>query len=219
MKGKPGMKRVAPTTRPATTEEILQAIDALSDADSERLEQYAINRIHRIGRAASGRSHEDLLHDAVVRLITGPRHWYPDDGVSFVVCLLGVLRSLSSAWAGHRKRNADSPDYAGLESELSVIGEEGKSISPFEVVKNASLNVEESTIEAAQMSESTTLADAIMADFAEDEPATYVLMGFEDGLDGPTIRATLNMTEPQFRTVTRRIQRRAKKLMEEFYGR
>jgi hypothetical protein len=58
-----------------------------------------------------------------------------------------------------------------------------------------------------------------MADFADDEPATYVLMGFEDGLDGPTIRATLNMTEPQFRTVTRRIQRRAKKIMEEFYGR
>jgi len=213
------MKRVEPVARPATPEEILRAVDALSDADNQRLEQYAINRIHRIGRAASGRTHEDLLHDAVVRLITGPRHWYPDDGVSFVVCLLGVIRSLSSAWAGHRKRNADSPDYAGLESELSVTGEEGKRVSPFEVVKNASLNVEESTIEGAQIAESKALADAIMAAFSEDEPATYVLIGFEDGLDGPAIRATLNMTEPQFRTVTRRIQRRAKKIMEEFYGR
>jgi hypothetical protein len=151
--------------------------------------------------------------------MTGPRHWYPDDGVSFLVCLLGVIRSLSSAWAGHRKRNSDSPEYAGLESELAVIGEEGKRVSPLEVVKSASPNIEESAIEAAEMSESKALADAIMADFADDEPATYVLMGFEDGLDGPTIRATLNMTEPQFRTVTRRIQRRAKKTMEEFYGR
>jgi DNA-directed RNA polymerase specialized sigma24 family protein len=219
MKGKPGLKLVAPAARPATAEEILRAIDGLSDADNERLEQYAINRIHRIGRAASGRTHEDLLHDAVVRLMTGPRHWYPDDGVSFVVCLLGVVRSLSSAWAGRRKRSSDSPEYAGLESELSVIGDGGKRISPLEVVKSTSPNVEESAIEAAQISESKALADAIMADFAEDEPATYVLMGFEDGLDGPAIRAMLNMTEPQFRTVTRRIQRRAKKIMEEFYGR
>jgi hypothetical protein len=219
MKGKPGLKLVAPAARPATPEEILRAVDALSDADNERLDQYAINRIHRIGRAASGRTHEDLLHDAVVRLMDGPRHWYPDDGVSFLVCLLGVIRSLSSAWAGHRKRNSESPEYAGLESELAVIGEEGKRVSPLEVVKSASPNFEESAIEAAEMSESKVLADAIMADFADDEPATYVLMGFEDGLDGPTIRATLNMTEPQFRTVTRRIQRRAKKIMEEFYGR
>jgi hypothetical protein len=218
MKGKPGMKRVAPATRPATTDEILVAIQALSDADSEKLEQFAINRIHRIGRAASGRTHEDLFNEAIGRLIAGPRHWYPDEGISFVICLLGAIRSISSAWAGHRKRNSDSPDYAGLESELSVVGEEGRR-SPFEVVKDASLNVEEWAIEAAEMSERKALADAIVADFADDEPASYVLMGFEDGLDGPTIRETLNMTEPQFRTVTRRIQRRAKKIMEEFYGR
>jgi hypothetical protein len=38
-------------------------------------------------------------------------------------------------------------------------------------------------------------------------------------MDGPAIRSALNMTEPQFRTVTRRIQRRAKKIMEAYYAR
>jgi hypothetical protein len=38
-------------------------------------------------------------------------------------------------------------------------------------------------------------------------------------LTGPEIRAALNMSEPQYRTVTRKIQRRAKKIMDEFYGR
>jgi hypothetical protein len=217
MKGKPRPEKAAPPPRAASRGEIDRAIDALSDADNERLEQYAINRIHRIGRAAAGRSHGDLLHEAMISLMEGPRHWYPDNGVTFTVCLMGVLRSLSSAWAGHRNRNPGAPRYAGLDSELSVRNDEGRLISPFEVIRNRSLNSEEAAINAE--SEAKAIVDAIMADFTDDEPATLVLLCMDDEMDGPAIRSALNMTEPQFRTVTRRIQRRAKKIMEAYYAR
>jgi DNA-directed RNA polymerase specialized sigma24 family protein len=219
MKGKPQVVKAEAPKRAATSDEVLRAIDALSDAENERIEQFAINRIHRIGRAAAGRDHEDLLQDAVTSLINGPRHWYPEGGVSFAECLLGAVRSVSSAWAGHRKRNADSPRYAGLDSELSLKTDEGRLASPFERIASPVLNAEENAVRATEIAEAQKLADAIFESFADDEPATYVLMGFEDGLTGPEIRAALNMSEPQYRTVTRKIQRRAKKIMDEFYGR
>src|SRR5689334_14666447 len=110
MKAKPGNQKPAPARRVATPDEILQAIEKLTDADNERLEQFAISRILRIGRlAAAGRSHKDLLHESLISLIEGPRYWYLDEDVSFMTCLLGVIRSLSSAWAGHRKRNPSLP--------------------------------------------------------------------------------------------------------------
>ena len=223
MKGKPQVVKAEAPKRAATSDEVLRAIDALSDAENERIEQFAINRIHRIGRAAAGRDHEDLLQDAVTSLINGPRHWYPDVGVSFADCLLGAVRSISSSWAAHRKRNADSPRYAGLDSELSFRTDEGHLASPFETITSPAPNAEESAVEnavrATEIAEAKKLADTIMESFADDEPATYVLMGFEDGLTGPEIRAALNMSEPQYRTVTRKIQRRATKIMDEFYGR
>jgi len=220
MKGKPKVAKAEVPKRAATSDEVLRAAEALSEAETERIEQFAINRISRIGRrAAAGRDHEDLLQDAVTSLINGPRHWYPDDGVSFTECLLGAIRSLSSAWAGHRKRNADSPRYAGLDSELSFRSDEGRLASPFETIAAPAPNAEEIAVRATELAEAKKLADAILDSFSDDEAATYVLMGFEDGSTGPEIRAALDMTETQYRTVTRKIQRRAKKTMDEFYGR
>lgn len=223
MKGKLKVVKAEGPKRPATSSEVLRAIDALSDAENERIEQFAINRIHRIGRAAAGHDHEDLMQDAVARLINGPRHWYPDEGTTFAECLLGIIRSTSSSWAGHRKRNPESPRYAGLDSELSFHIDESRLVSPFEAIASPALNAEQSAVEndirATEMAEAQKLAAAILESFADDEQATYVLMGFEDGLTGPEIRAALNMSELDYRAVTRKIQRRAKKIMDEFYGR
>lgn len=134
----------------------------------------------------------------------------------------GCIRSLSSAWAGHRKRNLDRPEYAALETEKSTRSYEGKLTSPFETHRDIALNVEERAIdaaaEAARLADCKAITDAIVADFADDESASLVLMAFEEGMDGSTIRSTFDMTEPQFRTVTRRIQRRSQKIMKDFYG-
>src|SRR5260221_695063 len=112
MKVKPAAKAPAqPPARVATAEEITRAIDALTEEESVRLKDYAENRIARIGpRAANRREADELINEAVVRLLEGTRRWYRDN-VAFVLYLIGAVRSIASEWAGHRKRNAASPEY------------------------------------------------------------------------------------------------------------
>jgi DNA-directed RNA polymerase specialized sigma24 family protein len=221
MKGTTTPLQSAPKPQPATKAEIDQAIEALTDEDTERIEQTALNRINRIWRAANGRSHDDLIQEALTRILDGTRHWYKGQ-VCFTLCLVGAIRSIASEWAGHRKRNKELPEYASPESDHLRTDDQGKTTSPFDDLRSPALNVEEEQIEAdmtaEQEAENKTLADKIEAAFADDERATIVLMGFQDGMDGPAICAAFEFSEKEFRTTTRRIQRAAKKIMDEHHG-
>jgi len=221
MKGKPTPSQPAPKPQAATKAEIHLAIEALTDEDTERIEQTALNRINRIGRGANRRSHEDLIQEAFIRILDGTRHWFKGR-VSFAQCLIGAIWSIASEWAGHRERNKELPEYASLESDLLRPNDQGKTTSPFDELQSPDLNIVEEFIEtdmnAEWESENKALADKIEAAFENDERATIVLMGFQDGMDGPAIRAEFEFSEKEFRTTTRRIQRGARKIMDEHYG-
>ena len=220
MKVKPTPPHAARKPQPATRGEIDQAIDALTPEDTARIEQSAQNRIYTIGRAASnGRSPDDLIQEAFTRILDGTRHWYKDNGVSFTEWLVGAIYSIASEWAGHRKRNKMRPDYALLESVLSKTDDDGKTVSPFESIPESRLNAEEELIDADREAESKALAEKIEATFADDEKASILLMGFQDGMDGPAIRAEFEMSDKEYRTTMRRIQRGVRKMMDEDYGR
>jgi DNA-directed RNA polymerase specialized sigma24 family protein len=205
--------------KPATCAEIIHAIESLTDEDSERLEQVALNRIIRIGRrAANGRTHEDLLQEAMTRTLEGQRHWYPGN-VEFVPYLIGAVWSIASEWAGHRERNPGSPEYAGLESQLTKEDEEGNPISPFDGLAVCAPNSEEQMVEAEREAEQQALVNAIEQHFAEDENASYVLMGWQDGMDGPAIMEACGFSETTYRAIVRRIKRNSQKITEERHGR
>jgi len=222
MKAKPTPSPAACKPQSATRADIDQAIDALTHEDTERIKQTALNRIDRIWRAANHRSHEDLFQEAFKRILEGKRHWYKDR-VSFTHCLIGAIWSIASEWAGHRKRNADLPEYASLESVLSRTDEQGRTVSPFDGLQAPGLNIEEEMIEAVvsaeREAENKALVAKIEAAFADDEKASILLMGFQDGMDGPAIRAEFGMSEKEFRTTMRRIQRGVRKMMDEDHGR
>ncbi len=215
-------QNAAPDALPAkiaTPAEIVHAVEVLTDEDSERLEQVAINRIVRIGRrAANGRTHEDLLHEAMTRILEGQRQWYPEN-VKFVPYLVGVIWSIASEWAGHRKRNPDLPEYAVLESQITKENEDGNPLSPFPGLKIAEPNIEEQMVDAEIEAERKALADAIEGHFVQDENAAYVLMGWQDGMDGPAIQREFGFSETTYRTIVRRIKRNSRKIVEERYGR
>jgi DNA-directed RNA polymerase specialized sigma24 family protein len=199
----------------ATHAEIIQAMESLTNEDSERLDQVALNRITRIGRrAANGRTHEDLLQEAMTRTLESQRHWYPDN-VAFVPYLIGVLWSIASEWAGHRERNPDSPEYAAVESQMIKEDEEGNPLSPFDALKNSGLNVEEQMVEAETEAERQVLVGAIEERFVHDENASYVLMGWEEGMDGPVIQKEFGFSETLYRAIVRRIKRNSRKIMED----
>jgi DNA-directed RNA polymerase specialized sigma24 family protein len=199
----------------ATQAEIIAAMESITDEDSERLEQVAINRITRIGpKAANGRSHNDLIQEAMERTLERKRIWYPAR-VPFVEHLLGAIRSIASAWAGHRKRNPGSPEYAAVESQITREDDEGNSVSPFAELGDSRPTVEEAMIDADTEAEQAALLKAIRAHFAEDENASLVLMAWEEGMDGPAIQKDLGFSETTYRSTVRRIKRNSKKIMED----
>jgi DNA-directed RNA polymerase specialized sigma24 family protein len=219
MKVKPTQPQAARKPRPATRGEIDQAIDALTPEDTQRIQQSAQNRIYAIGRAASnGRSPDDLIQEAFTRILDDTRHWYADNDVSFTEWLVGAIYSIASEWAGHRERNKMQPDYALLESVLSKTDDDGKTVSPFEAMREPRLNAEEHLVDAEREADSKTLVEKIEADFADDEKASIFLMGFQDGMDGPAIRAEFGMSYKEYRTTMRRIHRGVRKMMEEDHG-
>jgi len=219
--GTPMDQSAAPETLPriATQAEIVQAIESLTDADSERLEQVAVNRILRIGRrAANGRTHEDLLQEAMARTLDGQRKWYPEK-VNFAGFLVGAVWSIASEWAGHRKRNPESPEYAALESQLTKEDKEGTPTSPFDGLKAGAPNVDEQMVQAEVEAARKALVAAIEQHFSDDENASYLLMGWQDGMDGPAIQKEFGFSETTYRTAVRRIKRNVRRIMEEHHGR
>jgi len=207
----PGVQPV----KAATQAEIIAAMESITDEDSERLDQAAINRIIRIGRkAANGRSHEDLLQEVMERTLERRRIWYPGQ-VAFVPFLVGVVWSIASEWAGHRERNPRSPEYAAVESQITRENEEGNPVSPFAEVGDARPTVEEEMIDAATEAEQVALLKAVKEHFADDENASLVLMAWEEGMDGPTIQKDLGFSDTTYRSTVRRIRRNAKKIMED----
>lgn len=207
----PGVQQV----KAATQAEIVAAMESITDEDSERLEQVAVNRIIRIGRkAASGRSHKDLLQEAMERTLSGQRVWFPAQ-VALVPFLVGVVWSIASEWAGHRKRNRGSPEYADLESQITKEDEEGDPLSPFSALSDARRNVEEAMIDAETEAEREALVKAIEEHFADDENASLVLMAWQDGMDGPAIQRDFGFSETTYRSTVRRIKRNSKKIMDD----
>jgi DNA-directed RNA polymerase specialized sigma24 family protein len=77
------------------------ALAALSEEDLLRLR--AIARL-RARSLPDGMSWSDLLHEAVLRALTGARPWPP--GVSLLAFLAGVMRSIGDEqWRRHRRQH------------------------------------------------------------------------------------------------------------------
>ncbi len=208
-----------PPTQVATADEVWRAVETLTEVDLLRLHEEARCRVIRIGPcAANGRTDDDLLQDAVIRLLDGKRSWYPEN-VPFVPYLMGVIKSVASAWAGHRERNSGTPEYAALETELMREDEEGNKVSPFDAVPASTPNIEAQTIEAEMEAEYKTLADEIEASCTGDEDASMVILGWQSDMNGPDIQAEFGWSETTYRTTVRRIQRRAQKIARRHYGR
>lgn len=205
---------------PAKLADIKDAVEALTREDTERIRQSAQNRIYWIGPyAANGRDAEELVSEAYERILDGRRRWYKER-VDFTQYLIGVIRSIASEWAGYHERNRDEnlPEFAQLESQLSKIDDDGKEIPPFDHVVDTRPSVEQGLIRADREAEDEALVREIEARFANDDKATMIILGIEDGMDGPAIRAEFQISEQDYKATMRRIRYGVNKIMEKRNG-
>jgi DNA-directed RNA polymerase specialized sigma24 family protein len=150
------------------------ALAALSDEDLLRLR--AIARL-RARSLPDGMSWSDLLHEAVLRALTGARPWPP--GVPLIAFLAGVMRSLCDEhWRRHRRQD-----------RLPALHDSGGADDP------------ERACAAAE-----ALA-AIQRVFASDEAALKVITGLISGMAAEDIRRHYDLTAVEYDTTRRRIRR------------
>ena len=150
------------------------ALAALSEEDLLRLRAIAKLRARSL---PDGMSWSDLLHEAVLRTLTGARPWPP--GVSLLAFLAGVMRSLcDEQWRRHRRQD-----------RLPILQGSGGADDP------------ERACAAAE-----ALA-AILRLFASDKAALKVITGLISGKAADDIRRHYGLTAVEYDTTRRRIRR------------
>src|SRR5579864_8087594 len=101
----------------ANRREIHRAIKALTPGELLKLKHFAVFRMRGLGRAASGRTCEDLLSEARLAFLEGAASNGSGRnlkaGMALVIQLIGAMRSISSHW----KRDFDEKE-PDLESEI-----------------------------------------------------------------------------------------------------
>ncbi len=172
----------------ATKDESAVALRQLSDADLLRLERIA--RIRVIGLHAV--DWQDLLNEAVVRLLDGSRRWPRD--VPLVVFLRETMRSIASEYWRRMKK-----PVVVSESEANTDRTTGEG-----VVGNAA----DWTTQPERIASAAEVLDGIERGFSEDFDALKVIDGMASGKSPREIQEETCMNATKYASTQRRIRRR-----------
>ena len=172
----------------ASKQDVVDGLRALTDADLRRLELIA--RMRTIGLHEV--EWQDLLHEAIVRMLDGTRQWPKDVGL--VVFLRQTMRSIASDYWRRRKI---SPVVA--ESQLHNPSSEGEGTF-LEAVVDLTADPERDAAAAE------TIAQIEQA-FRGDSEALDVLWGMAIGKSPREIQDEGHMDARRYASVQRRIRR------------
>ena len=190
--------------------DVERAIQELTTSDLLRLRQFAASRMFALGRAARGRTGEDLLSEAMLRTLMGlesvekGRHW--NKNVDFVRHLTGAMQSIAHCW---KRTFNDNEPY--LACELLKFGEEGEEISPFESLASRRPTVAQDVIAREQ-------EDQILAIFKNDREAVAVVEGLLEGLKKNEIVQKYGLAQKRYEAVLKRIRMRLSRLIPYEHG-
>ena len=180
--------------------EVDRAMEALTPSELLRLRQFADFRVRGLGRAARGRTGEDLLSEAQLRTLIGAgatregRHW--NKHVDFVWHLTGAMRSISSCWKRQFKEkgeDAGGQDQSWLDNVLPGHAEH-RVFTWLQVPQQPDQLLTEKDEE-----------DRVLTIFKDDPEATQVLQGLLDGLKKNEIMSRHGFDEKKYVAVVKRI--------------
>ena len=172
----------------ATKDEIAAALRCLSDADLRRLERIA--RIRVIGLHAV--DWQDLLNEAIVRLLEGSRRWPRD--VPLIVFLRETMRSIASEYW----RRLKAPVVVS-ESEANTDRVTGDGIVD---------NTADWTTQPERRASADEVLELIEREFADDADALQVIDGMVRGNSPRAIHEEACINATRYASTQRRIRRR-----------
>jgi hypothetical protein len=189
--------RRIPKENSATSEEIEAAIVALTPQEHLRLRSIAEWRIGGLGRAAKYNRWDDLLRDAIAATYDSTRGWNKEK-VTFFHHLDGVMRSKSSHW--RKKFNINE---ALNESDIIRVSPEGQESNPM-------LDVPAPGPDAQHTLELKEELEEIMRTADENTVAALIAGGLAEGMNGPEIRETLNISQTEYETAFKWLRRKVR---------
>jgi hypothetical protein len=171
----------------ASQTEVIEAIQALTDTDHQKLMVIAKSWQRRRYGSFHGIRPEDILSEAIAKTLEGDRKWRKPK-VSLVKHLDRVMESIS----GHiiEARKVQSKATKILHSDIERANYE----------QDLTSSVERQVIARQEL-------EIIQGLFASDEVALNVLRGRAEGKTASEIRADLRLAERDYETVTKRILR------------
>ena len=184
------------TTGTRSITELESLIEALSDEDYNRLAK--IGSIRALGMPISG---EDLLHEAVRRVLDGKRNCPVD--VPLAVFLAGVMRSLASAARTEFKRQEylDDSREAGSDSKSHHSdGSEWNTIAEEDVLSGIDYQ---------------SLLSKLFDIFEQDEQGFLVLLARAEGYSADEIREEQHLDKREYATILKRTRRRLARAIAE----
>lgn len=192
------MREASDTDHRLSPVEVKMELENMSAADRfrvERLAQYAFAGV-------SGTTHEDLLQEAYMKLLSGERIWRR--GFNAVPAIASVLDSMAS---NYRKRETNGPIKAGTMVATSETMEETNllvcNVQPVETV-----TPEDAAYDAQQLKKLEAL-------LAGDEDATLVAWEWAMGRRGKEAIDALGMNENQYEAARKRLLRKIETMEDE----
>jgi DNA-directed RNA polymerase specialized sigma24 family protein len=187
--------------RIAGPDEVRAAVSLLSEAQLFKLGELAEMFAYRLGRRAGSPGEDDLLQDAITRILDGRRKWKPGK-VDLVGLIAGTLRSITSEILEQRKHQPRTI----LECDLPQLEPNGQEITLVQMTADHRPNIEHELM----VSEQTTadqLLDRIEALFSYDALAGLILSEWIRGSSGTEIMGAMGLNRQEYDTAVRRIYR------------
>lgn len=190
----------------AGSEEVRQAIAALTEAESVKLLRAAEGAAYRLGRRVFCVDPKEIFNEAVLRVLDGRRHWQPRK-VDLVGLLIGVIKSIEFEWREEAKR----PENPVLETDLPDSNSDGDPIpNRIQQAADPHPDAELQLIQHEQITHEQFF-EQLEEFFSDDALAALIFSEWRSGTKGPEIMKALDLDRQQFDTAVRRMDRAIKK--------
>lgn len=174
----------------ATLTEVAEALHAMSQADRVRLARFA--RLRATGLAAW--DWEDLLHEAIDRVLSGSRKW--PRSVPLIAFMCGTIRSIAGDLWRERRSRSDADSQATTENQVEHDLPDDSPGPERQVMARRTL-------------------ERILDVFEDDDEALAIVKGLADGSNPEEIQISRGMTAKNYASAQRRIRRRISSMMAE----
>jgi hypothetical protein len=204
MAADPGQTKIKgnPRAEIATPDFLRRAIEGLTVVQAAKLKAFSASQARRVQRYVPGLGEYDLLQEAVMSLLQCQRSWKPDQ-VEFIGMLMGAMRSIASNLS---QKGKDAISRPILEFEATVRTQAGEQLSILELAVDSRQNPQVALLKNELPTEEQLVSE-IERLFEHDTVASLIINGWKNGMKGPEIAASLEISKKEYHAAVQRIRR------------